>query len=347
MPVNGVRLDEIPNKVTINQPSHGFSLPSYGFIPVRYNNLTGDYVSAVADSIQEVADAVIVDVPDANNFTIQQEGFIEVTGHGLDVGKWYVLRSGLAGLILPWDSLAGNDQLVQYLCFVVDADNILLRIDPAFIEDFFIAQDIAVLDDWTQGAAPALSAGTNRMLLVCVNWEEDTGTLVTDIQVGGVSGTEVVSQPITSGFQYGAAMWRWTDAEIDSMVGNTVAVTWSAGVPLDFQTSTAMYENVDQTTPLIQANSDSGTGATDTLDADVNTLDGGLAVLNSGGGNTGMGFTNNGTGWTRKLDLTITSADGVVDDKLISADATPENVNISITGSNRHVLIAASFRRQE
>jgi len=60
-----------------------------------------------------------------------------------------------------------------------------------------------------------------------------------------------------------------------------------------------------------------------------------------------MGFTNNGTGWTRKLNLTMVSADGVIDDKEISTGATPENVNISITGSNRHVLVSSSYRRQE
>lgn len=346
--MTGVRLDELQeNMIVVEQTAHGFVLPSYGVIPVYYNNANAQYELANADAISTAADALVVDVLDANNFVIQEGGVLFVEAHGLNVGEWYVLEEGTAGSIWSLTNVTGTDKNVQYLVFPSDADNLILRPDPIFVEDFFIPQDISILEDWAQGGNPTLTAGTNRFLLVAINWEDSTSTLVNGISVGGVAGTELVEQSIISGFQHGTSVFYWTDDEIDTMVGSAISITWSAGAPSDFQQSHALLEHVDQTTPVVAVNTDSGTGGTDTLDADVNTVDGGYALLSSGGGNGGMGFTNNGTGWTRKLNLTITSADGVIDDKLITTDATPENVNMSITGSNRHVLAAASLRRQE
>ena len=349
MGLQGVRVDELDiNRIIVTQNGHGFTLPTYGIIPVYYNNANSQFEAANANAISTAADALVTEVIDANNFVIQESGTICVNSHGLNVGEWYVLRSGLAGLIWSLTNVTGVDQNVQYLCFPVDADNIIIRVDPIFVENFFIPQDISVLEDWAQGGSPTLTAGTNRFLIVGVNWEDQTGsTLVSDISVGGVSGTELVEQSIISGIQHGNSMFYWDDDEIDSMVGSAISITWSAGAPTNSQTSHVLLEHVDQNSPIVAVNTDSGTGGTDTLDADVNSVDGGYVVTNAGGGNTGMGFTNNGTGFTRKLNLTITSADGVVDDKLITADATPENVNMSITGSNRHVMSVASLRRQE
>lgn len=335
-------------RATINQPSHGFVLPSYGILPVYYNSVNSQYELANANDISTAADALIVEIVDASNFIIQEGGILDKPSHGLTVGHWYVLRAGLAGLLFDYASLSGTDVNVQYLVFVLNSSKLILRPDPIFTRDFFVPQDISIVEEWAQGGNPTISAGTNRMLFVCVNWEDQTGTTdISSITVDGTAGTFVDDQTIVSGLQYGCSIYRWDEAQLDAMTGNTLVINWTAGAPEGFQPSYVLLEGVDQTSPVVATNSDSGAAATDTLDADVNSVDGGYVFLSAGGGNTGMGFTNNGTGWARKLDLTISSADGVIDDKIINADATPENVNVGITGSNRHVMVAVSLRRQE
>jgi len=330
----------------INQTAHTFTLPSYGLIPVYYNNVTSAYERANANDINTAADAVVVEVIDADNFEIQEGGFL-FGAHGLNVGEWYALRSGLAGLILPADQLDGMNK--QYLCFAVDANTILLRVDPIFEHTSFIPQDIEVANEWSQGGNPTTTAtGDDLLLLVGVTWEDSSGsTLISSIEIGGQTGTLVAEQSVISGLQNGSGVYYWTEAQLTSMTNSILTINWTAGAPKFHQTYDAIIRHVDQVSPIVATNTDSGNGATDTLDADVAVAAGGYVVAVSSGGNVGMTFTNNGTGWTRKLDLTITSADGVVDDKLIATTSPSENVNMGITGSNRHVLVAGSFRRRE
>jgi hypothetical protein len=339
----GISIPELPLLVDVDQPSHGFTLPSFGFLPLYYNNLNSQFELANANSIGTAADCVAVGFPDANTITIQLDGQIEVPLHGLDVGKWYVLRSGFAGLVLPLDSHTSEN--VQYLAFVIDENNILIRVHPIFIKSPGLP--ISIIEDWTSNTSNSvpLTAGQNRMLVLNTSWEDNVSNSATAVSVGGVSGTLVEEQTITSGFSQGSHQFRWDESQIASMSGTAIAVTWQSGAPNTFGVSTALLENVNQSIPLVGTNTDSGTGATDTLDADVNTEEDGYSVLVCSGGNEGMGFTNNGTGWTRKLNLVLTSADSVVDDKLITADASPENVNMGITGSNRHVLVVSSYRK--
>jgi len=331
-----------PFRTVVNQTAHTFTLPSYGVIPVYYDNLTGNYVRANANDTDKAADALVVRVIDADNFEIQEGGFL-FGSHGLDVGKWYVLRSGLAGLIQSLD--VHTVENTQYLLYVVDSNTLLLRVDPMYIR-VLEGPDMAVLQDWAQASSPpAVSAGTNRMLQVNINWEDDVTNGVTSVTVGGVTATLVEEQTITSGFSQGCHVFCLLDSEIQSMVGTAVNITWNNGTPLSFATAFASFEHIHQSNPIVQTNTDSGTGSPDTLDADVNVEEGGYVFLGCSGGNTSITFTNNGTGWTRKVDLSFSSADGVIDDKFITADANPENVNITLTGSNRQVLVAASYRK--
>ena len=329
---------------TINQVNT-FTLPSRGFAPMRYNN-SGQL--ELASTPDDEADVIAIGFT-GTTITIQEGGILNSPAHGETVGEWLVLDS-TAGEVVSFDTLTGTNVSVQYLAIPIDADNILLRVDPLFVRDFFIPQDISINRDWLEGTGTVTApAGTNRLLIMSIIWEDVTGgtNSVSDVQIGGVSGdSKIIEQGILSGIQGGASVFIWKDADIENFVGTAVTVTWTLAAPT-FQVAHVVLDGVDQVNPVVQTNSDSGVGGTDTLDADVNAVDGGYVFLTSMGGNAGMGFTNNGTGFTRKIDYTIASADGVTDDKLITADATPENVNVSITGSNRHVLVSGSLRRQE
>ena len=338
-------IEEISNIKDITQTGHGFTLPSFGFLPLYYNAITGDYELASSTEITTASDCVAIGFPDTNTIKIQEGGLIEVT-HGLTVGKWYVL-STTPGQIEAYDVSTGSEAKIQYLCFTLDSNTLILRQDPIFIEPF-VPRDIEILEDWITGSTtPTLTSGENRLMIVGVSWEEDAGTTVSSIAVGGQTGTLLVQNTITSGFQAGSYTVYFTDSQIEAMINQNITITWTSGAPLDFEEFSAILQFVDQDNPIVATASDSGIGGTDTLDADVNSLAGGYVFLNCATGNEPTTFTNNGTGFTRKLNLTITSTDGVIDDKLISTDATPENVNMSVSNSNRHVLISASFRRKE
>ena len=332
-------------RYNVTQTAHGLSIPSFGFLPVYWNSTNSQYEPANANDILKAADFLVVDTPDANTLTIQEGGFL-YGAHGLNVGQWYALRSGLAGLILPSDMLNGMNK--QYLCFVVDSDTLILRVDPIFEDNSFTPEDISVLTDWAQSTTAPDTAGDDRLLIVSVSWEDQEGsTLVSGITIGGQVGTLVTEQSIISGLDQGSTICYWTDAQMEAMTDQNIIITWTSGAPTYHATYHAIIDHVDQVNPIVNTNTDSGTGGTDTMDADVNTTAGGYAMMISSAGNAGVTFTNNGTGWTRKLNLVITSADGVVDDKLTPTAATPENVNMSLSGSNRHVLLGASFRRRE
>jgi len=330
---------------TITQTAHGFTLPTAGVHPLTYNPATSRYQLARANLLSTTASIMAIGYPDANTILVQSEGLVFKPGHGLLVGRWYVLSNTTSGALSLRENFIGSN--IQYLVFVVDSETLALQMNPLFVG--FIPQNIAIVNNWTQGANPALSTGTDRLLIAGVVWEEKTTpTAVSSIVVGGQTGTPLVSQTIISGQQVGITYYYFKESTISSMVGNTLTINWTSGAPDTFRTSTVLLQYVEQITPIIDINSDSGTGATDVLDADVNTLAGGYVFLVSGGGKNNMGFTNNGSSWTRKLDLTeLSGADGVVDDKLITTPATPENVNMSISSSNRHVLVAASIRRRE
>ena len=77
--------------IIITQTAHGFTVPTEGFIPV--NNNAGTWEAADAATGAGLQDAYIVEVIDANNFVLQQNGYLAVT-HGLTVGQYYYLQDG-------------------------------------------------------------------------------------------------------------------------------------------------------------------------------------------------------------------------------------------------------------
>ena len=82
---------------SVNQVGHGFTLPSYGFIPV-YDN-SGTWTAAIGSASSTYQQAVIVEVTDVDNFVIQRQGYVNIAGHGLAVGRDYYLSDDDAGEI--------------------------------------------------------------------------------------------------------------------------------------------------------------------------------------------------------------------------------------------------------
>lgn len=88
---------EIGATESINQVGHGFELPAYGFIPV-YDN-SGTWTLAIGSAASTYHQAIIIEITDADNFVIQRQGYANINGHGLAVGRDYYLSDDDAGEI--------------------------------------------------------------------------------------------------------------------------------------------------------------------------------------------------------------------------------------------------------
>lgn len=106
------------HRITVTQPAHGFTLPTYGFIPVHKTAI--NWVLANTSDVASLQEGFIVEIIDTNTLVIQQSGFLEVTGHGLNVGQYYFLQDDGSIDTLP------DPDIDDVLCFIVDNNNIQL-----------------------------------------------------------------------------------------------------------------------------------------------------------------------------------------------------------------------------
>ena len=115
------------------------------------------------------------------------------------------------------------------------------------------ASAVLILDPWTTGTTHAVSAGTNRLLLVGV-YGEDLGAVdsVNTVTWGGRTLTEINEVVVGLGSSNIAWLGYLDEAGIAAATGNTIVATWSGGSPPnnDVHYSAVTLENVDQTTPI-------------------------------------------------------------------------------------------------
>ena len=145
---------------------------------------------------------------------------------------------------------------------------------------------VALLDAWLdQGtgvslAAPgsrALSAGTDRLFLAHVS-TAGTTTPVTALSWGGQAMTLVDSEASTGGRDLDTAVFRLEDADIAAAVGDAFIVTPDSG-GVSFRMRTATYQNVDQTTPVLDSfNSTSVGQGDDPVSQSLTTAENGIAI---------------------------------------------------------------------
>jgi len=79
----------------INQVGHGYA-PGLSFIPVY--SASGEWVTAKADDTDTLGTHLIINVIDADNFTVASSGRFEITAHGLTEGFHYV-SAGASGTL--------------------------------------------------------------------------------------------------------------------------------------------------------------------------------------------------------------------------------------------------------
>ncbi|PHQ78359.1 MAG: hypothetical protein COB65_13970 [Thalassobium sp.] len=88
---------------------------------------------------------------------------------------------------------------------------------------------VTTLDNWTTGSSKTVSAGTNRLLVYAIAYEDPTpSTIVSSIQYGGQNMTFAGNAILTQNF---VEIWYLNDIGITNATGTSFSVSWSSGLP--------------------------------------------------------------------------------------------------------------------
>jgi len=190
----------------------------------------------------------------------------------------------------------------------------------------------------------SVSAGTDRMLVVCTGHEVSGQVTVDSVDYGGQAMVQAVqlSTPDT-GFAQAESIWYLLEAGIDAATDSVITPSWSAA-PDDTQIHAASYENVNQTgggsTLTATATAESNESTPNPLISDLTEDDEGVVVAVRGSGNASS-FTW-ASDMTEQTDQIDASSGSSCADRL---STTGGNVNIEGTASsqNRGAQVAAAF----
>ena len=193
----------------------------------------------------------------------------------------------------------------------------------------------------------AVSAGTNRGLVVVVNNEENTLDTCDSVDFGGQAMLLAVRQDVADNFDGEVSIWYLNDAGITAAVSTTITPTFS-GTP-DGYTITAMsYENFSQRRGLAAAfrtagDSDSGDGTQPAISTiDLVESPGDLIVATSFNGSGGQVATW-GSDMTEQSEIQETTS-GCVSSTADRLSTTDGNVDIECTWDSQNRVAAASVR---
>ena len=228
----------------INQTAHGFNIPAQGFIPVYRTGTT--WTASDSSESGKLAVAYITEVVDVDNFKLQQAGFVNATGHGLDENNFYFLKSD--GDITKTEPL----DISQPICYVVSANEILLLDQRAF-ESFSVKSTLSfsvknqldfttlepvvrVNGDTYINTNAGVSSDTAQTLLkdAVITWDDELSTWV---EVAAESGMIAYDQTLKSIIAYDGTLWNksggsLTPTRLDSSSGDLVITLPDASTAL-------------------------------------------------------------------------------------------------------------------
>jgi hypothetical protein len=106
-------------RTVLTEATHGFAVGD----AVGHDG--ANWVKAIASLAAGIeCIGVVVDVTDANTFTLVTQGWVTVTTHGITVGKNYLSATVAGGLTTT--ALPGTK--IQVVAKVIDADNFIVQI---------------------------------------------------------------------------------------------------------------------------------------------------------------------------------------------------------------------------
>lgn len=178
--------------------------------------------------------------------------------------------------------------------------------------------NVAVLNGWSTGLSKAISAGTNRCLVVAYAQENGINSRdITAMTYGGRPMTQLAEavSGTAGGFNARLEVWILLEADIALASGTAIVPTYGAYTALEYceAFSSAVFQHVDQLAPAPSLQTSGAVATTNPhqLGAAITTLAGSMAVnLVTCGNNTTPGVADGGTntytinsGYTEGTDL--------------------------------------------
>ena len=214
-------------------------------------------------------------------------------------------------------------------------------------------QPIVLLDSWTNVStsigtpgSKSVSSGSNRLLLVrTLNRVNGTGIDITAVTWGGQSLTLVEEENSTGGPDMHTALWRLNEAGIAAASGTAFGLTPSSGTD-EFRMQAASYENVDQSSPIVDNFSAASTVAGgDPAASALTTVAGGVALgfigINQGTGiepDADASFSN----MTERLEVPSANQHTLIGET--DTDGTNFTMTLSTSHLSRAHLLGVSLR---
>ena len=181
----------------------------------------------------------------------------------------------------------------------------------------------------------SVPAGSNRLLIVGITYEDNPNRDITACDFGDASMT-AASGDVFGGFSFvaGLRLWVLNEAGISGATGTTISPTFS-GTPDEYQVHYVTAFDVDQTTSTTTAVTDSATDGT-TLEANIaGVVDGAIVAIGASGASGAANWTN----VTEQTDLASSSSRGSMAFDTTSSTSTVE-IDLSFTSQNRGALAA-------
>lgn len=201
-------------------------------------------------------------------------------------------------------------------------------------------------NSWTTGLTHATGAGTNRLLMFAVTYENCTNNPgVSTVTYGGRTLTRITgTSTVSSGCYAFADLWYLNEADIAAASNSTFTVTWGGTAPADPMYAAVTYKNVNQASPVASSNSAStSTSTPNPITTTVTAPDGGAVASVAICGNAAAYTWNNG--FTERVDQTSGSTTNMsTADKFVATGGT-ETASATNSSPNRQVIVAAALNR--
>jgi hypothetical protein len=209
------------------------------------------------------------------------------------------------------------------------------------------------IDSWDTDLTYSAAAGSNRLLILVVGWEDYPGTGISSVDYGDQTMSTSAGLKLeytSSNNEAGVNIFYLDEAGIAAATGSDFSITWGgSGSPSETPLyAAATFSNVDQNSPILDTSS-SGGDTTDprssgAFDVQEDAMAIAVAVCGASG-NYVDPTTGWGTGWTEVADATSggTMTRGLAEKSYSSGSTDSASADFSGT-VNRQVVVGASLK---
>ncbi len=193
---------------------------------------------------------------------------------------------------------------------------------------------------WTTGLSHTPAAGSNRLLVFAVSYENASDIGVSSVSFGGRALTKIVGKVAGTTVFDRVELWYLNEAGIAAASGTTFTVTWGGTAPTDPMYAAATYTGIDQGTPVANSSSNSTELSTpNPLTTTVTAYNRGMAVAAAICGNDGTFTWNNS--WTSGGAVSSNTTTNLATGEHLAAVDGTDTASATHSNQNRVALVAA------